>query len=117
MTLNQALLNKSLLDATKCGNAEAMRIRIRQGASVDARGYLFNTPLHIAAKLGDLEAVRLLLDRGADTTNRNFLGHTALNVAQKDGHFVIAKMISNLLNKNEVGYIDDLDQPAPHSFK
>jgi len=67
--------------ASRKGNHEHMAILLDNGAAIDARGDLYNTPLHEAALCGQAQAVEFLLSRGADATLKNELEQTPLDVA------------------------------------
>lgn len=66
-----------LANAAKYGNAELIRLLLKNGAKVnDPR----NPPIHWAGKP---EVAKALIDAGADVNQRNSQGETALHLAKK----------------------------------
>lgn len=63
-------LDKSLLEAARMGNTEAMRQHIKAGARVNAVDQWGNTPLGYAAASGDLVRAQLLLKERAEVEGR-----------------------------------------------
>ncbi|MEO8619962.1 MAG: ankyrin repeat domain-containing protein [bacterium] len=61
---------RAIADAAGSNNAAAVRLMLRAGWPVDARGDLGGTPLHYAAWMGNVEMVRDLLQRGAPLEDR-----------------------------------------------
>jgi len=60
-------------------------VRNGAGATVNARGYMSNTPLHSAAYYGYVEVVRFLLGHNADVNSRDVEGSTPLHHASNEG--------------------------------
>ncbi len=73
-------------DEVNMGNLENVVRLIEQGADVNGRDLLGNTPLMAAAYTGQPDMVRLLLVRGADRSLRGFDGKTAREMAEQVGH-------------------------------
>lgn len=81
-------------------NAEACRILIDAGSSVDVTGFTSrdgsaeSTPLHLAAESGAREAVELLLSRGANVNAVNNFQRTPLFWARKAGKTDVAELLA-----------------------
>lgn len=73
-------------DEVNRGNPENVMRLIEQGADVNGRNVLENTPLMAAAYTGQADMVRLLLARGADKSLQGFDGKTAQEMAAQAGH-------------------------------
>ncbi|EQC24975.1 TKL protein kinase [Saprolegnia diclina VS20] len=71
--------------AARDGDADAVRFRLYEGHSVNAKGEHDGTPLHVAAENGHVETARLLLDKGAVIDAKDKDGETALHVAAAHG--------------------------------
>ena len=65
--------------------AEAIKL-IRQGADIDKRNYIGNTPLHEASIEGSMNMARALVNGGANLNARNFDGRTPLMLALVNGY-------------------------------
>jgi ankyrin repeat protein len=61
---------QAIVDAAMGNNADAVRLMLRAGWPIDARGELGGTPLHFAAWLGNAELVADLLRYGAPLEDR-----------------------------------------------
>ena len=80
-------LTAELDDEVNMGRLENVRQLLRQGADVNGRNALGDTPLKAAAYTGQADMVRLLLESGADSTAKDFIqGKTASQWAHKLGH-------------------------------
>ncbi|KAI8516500.1 hypothetical protein Bbelb_050810 [Branchiostoma belcheri] len=66
------------------GHTGTVQALLTAGATVDARDYLNETPLHAAAKKGHPECVRVLLRAGANTVIRNSDNKTAEELAVQE---------------------------------
>ena len=64
----------------KWGDAEAVRLLVKAGATIDKPGEDNNTPLHYAAMLGKLEAAKCLVELGAKPS-RDRYGNTPSQLA------------------------------------
>lgn len=74
--------------ASANGNAEIVRILIRNGSEIEATDYMDNTALCIAAELGKDEVIRALLQNNANINHQNMKGDTPLMLAsanKRDG--------------------------------
>lgn len=67
--------------AASNGNAEIVRILIRNGGEVDATDYMENTALCIAAELGKESVIRALIQNNANIDHQNLKGDTPLMLA------------------------------------
>lgn len=73
-------------DEVNTGNLDNVGHLLEQGADVNGRDVLGNTPLIAAAYTGQAGMVRLLLTRGADKSLQGFDGKTARETAEQVGH-------------------------------
>lgn len=73
--------------------AEAIRVLVRHGASVNAPNKSGFTPLHHAAENGAADAAAALLAAGADRSARNASGETAADVAKRKGHQTLVSLL------------------------
>lgn len=96
---------------------------LEEGADVDQRNVMGESPLIRAAHNGHLHTVRFLLERGADVNAVDIGDNTALHWASMRGHVEICKVLleagadKTLRNKQEKVPID-LAQPCwSHSYR
>lgn len=80
--------NTALHLIVDCGGSnvdivDIIEILIDNGANVDSKNSLGNTPLHHAAKNGNKAAVKSLIARGASTNEKNGAGRTPLVYCKK----------------------------------
>ncbi|KAH8977324.1 ankyrin repeat-containing domain protein [Lactarius deliciosus] len=71
---------------------------IQHGADVNAQNGDQSTPLHLAASSRlavEGNVVRLLLKHGANVDAKDGDGRTPLQVASSEGHYWIAKLLSD----------------------
>jgi ankyrin repeat protein len=61
--------------------------------SVNERGILGDTPLHLAAVSGDIRVGKILLDAGADPNIRGEYGDTPLHQAVGQKHYDFVKLL------------------------
>ena len=85
MTDQECLLLK-LQDEVNMGHLEVVQQLIEQGADVNGKDALGNTPLMAAAYTGQDDMVGILLASGADITAKGFDSKTAKDLAQELGH-------------------------------
>lgn len=83
-----------LIEATKLGNTEVVRILLHYGAEVEVRSTtVYWTPLHIAANRNYKEILGLLLEKGADRQALTMDGKTAWALAQEVGNGEICQIL------------------------
>ena len=90
-----------LIIAAHNGNLNSVKILLRYGADIEARGTLKIddeviegcTPLWAAAASGRLDVVKLLIERNADVDSRTSSGSTPLRVAAHEGHLDIVRCL------------------------
>ena len=90
-----------LIIAAHNGNLNSVRILLRYGADIAARGTLTIddeviegcAPLWAAAASGRLDVVKLLIERNADVDSRTLTGSTPLRVAAHEGHLDIVRCL------------------------
>lgn len=99
-------LNEQLWEATRRGDAAAVKDLLAKGADVNAKWRYDQTPLFKAAERGHTEVVKVLLDAGAKTDVRDtFYRATPLTWAADKGH---AEIVRLLLDKGAPGVEDVL---------
>jgi ankyrin repeat protein len=86
-------------DSVNEGDLESVRYLLEQGADVNGRNVLGDTPLMAAAHVGSARMVRLLLASGADAGARNGRGETAEDIAGALGH---REVLSSLADQGAV---------------
>ena len=90
-----------LIIAAHNGNLNSVRILLRYGADIAARGTLTIddeviegcAPLWAAAASGRLDVVKLLIERNADVDSRTLTGSTPLRVAAHEGHLDVVRCL------------------------
>ena len=90
-----------LIIAAHNGHLNSVKILLRYGADIEARGTLKIendvmegcTPLWAAASAGHLDVVKLLIKRKADVDGRASNGSTPLRVAAHDGHLDVVRCL------------------------
>ena len=97
MTRNE--LNLALMEVARGGVLDIVKLRISQGADVNAQDTIGNTSLHWAATFGKSETVNVLLENGADADVENYDGNTASDLAGQHGYEVISKSLNNAQSK------------------
>ncbi len=90
--INFTLKNKILIDASKNGNMEIVKLVLSSGPIDD---FYANAALSYAAKKGAIEIVQLLLDTDADVNAISDDGDTALMRASKKGNREIVELLLN----------------------
>ncbi len=87
-------------DDIKNNNVLELAKAIKNGADVNAKDEVGNTPLMLAASFCSLEVAKLLIDKGADINSKNSGGVTALLMATKlPVHKDSVEMVKLLLEK------------------
>ncbi len=99
-------LNDKLYEATRVGDAAAVKTLLDKGADVNAKFRYGATALFKAAERGYTEVVKLLLERGADVSVKDtFYGATAMTWALDNKHI---EVVSLLLDKDKESVEDVL---------
>lgn len=94
-------LNEQLWEASRTGDAAAVKKLLEQGADVNAKFRYNQTPLFKAAERGHTEVVKVLLAGGAEVNLKDtFYGATAITWAADKGH---AEVVRALLEKGAEG--------------
>src|SRR6266850_634352 len=78
-------INSELLAAARGGTTTAVKALLEQGAAVNSRNRLGDSPLLIAAKNGYTPMALLVLQHGADVNQRNLSGISPLMAAAFNG--------------------------------
>ena len=90
-----------LIIAAHNGHLKSVKILLKYGADIEARGTLNRgdevikgcTPLWAAADTGCLDVVKLLIEQNADVDGRTSKGSTPLRVAAHEGHLDIVRCL------------------------
>ncbi len=90
--INFTLKNKILIDASKKGTVEIVKLVLNSGPIDD---FYANVALMYASKKGTIEIVKLLLDSGANVNAISEDGDTALMRASKKGNIEIVELLLN----------------------
>lgn len=83
-----------LMEATKGGSLELVRLLLKRGEGVNQRDYNERTPLMFASKNGNIDMVKLLLNNGANAKLTDEEDYNALDYAQKNNHADIAELLT-----------------------
>lgn len=87
-------LDEQLWEATRKGDAAAVKALIAKGANVNARWRYNQTPLFKASERGHTEVVKVLLDAGADVSVRDtFYSATPLTWAIDKDHVEVVRVL------------------------
>jgi hypothetical protein len=87
-------LDQQLWDATRRGDAAAVRAALAKGANANAKWRYDQTPLFKAAERGDAEIVKILLEHKADPNVRDtFYQATPLYWATDKGHTEVVRAL------------------------
>jgi ankyrin repeat protein len=76
-----------------CNTTEVVAFLLENGANINDRDTIDQTPLIIAAFNGCTDIVKMLLDSGADIGHRNDQGENALISAAQEGHIDTVKLL------------------------
>lgn len=90
---DQQIINDALLETTKAGYADIVKLFLDHHASVEAKNEFNQTPLHLAVEGGYVDIVKLLLDRNASVEAKIEYEHTPLHVAVQEGYVDIVKLL------------------------
>lgn len=87
-------LNDQLFEATRAGDAVAVKALLDKGADVNARFRYGTTALFKAAERGHVEVVKVLLAHGADVTVQDTFYHeTAIGWALQNSHSEVVRLL------------------------
>jgi ankyrin repeat protein len=87
-------LNDQLWEASRVGDAAAVKAALDRGAEVDAKFRYGQTALFKAAERGHAEVVKILLERGASVNLRDtFYGATPMTWALDKGHVAVVRAL------------------------
>ncbi|MGI5172599.1 ankyrin repeat domain-containing protein [Treponema sp. OMZ 840] len=84
----------AVFSAVKSDNDSLIKIFIKNGADLNLRDYLGNTPLHACVRWEAQKAALMLL-KSADVNAKNLSGKTALHEAAHGGRIKTAKLLLN----------------------
>lgn len=85
--------NSLLHLAVREGNVDIIKYLASEGANVNIRNIVDETPLHIAANLGNLDVVIQLISNGADINIKDSIGNTPLHDAVENDQIQIVKYL------------------------
>jgi ankyrin repeat protein len=98
--------------AAEAGNIEAVKQHLAEGADVNARSVIDDTPLHFAAGEGHKEVVELLIANGADVNAKGGIsGSTPLHFAALFGHKEVVELL--IAKGADVNAKDDMSGSIP----
>ena len=87
-------LNDQLFEATRAGDAAAVKALLDKGADANARFRYGTTALFKAAERGHAEVVKVLLAHGADVTVQDTFYHeTAIGWALQNNHSEVVRLL------------------------
>ena len=93
--MTQDGLNSALMEVARGGILDIVKLRISQGADVNAQDNIGNTSLHWAAMFGKGETVKVLLESGADADVENLDGNTPSDLAGQHGYEATSRMLNS----------------------
>ena len=86
----------ALLKASRnCDATNVVSFLLENGADVDDRDLIDQTPLIVASQHGCKNIVELLLNAGSNIKHKNQQGETALLTATQEGHIDVVKILIN----------------------
>lgn len=87
-------INQDLINASKTGNVEEVKILLEKGADTNHRDDNSRlTSLLYASRNGYIEIVKLLIEKGANVNEKSAEGCAALVLASEKGHMEIVKLL------------------------
>jgi len=113
-----------LCRAIEEGNLEKVKLLLDQGANINGKNRVTNTPLITACMKNNIEIARLLIEKGADVNDTNKYGSPPLIFAVLANNIALAKLLCNekmrlnvalsnglnlLVVSIEYGYVDMLE--------
>ncbi len=118
--MTQDELNSALMEAARCGVPDFVKLRLSEGADVNAKDMQGYTALHWAAFFGRDEIVRLLVANGAKVDAININGDDPCTLASEHGHESIATYLNQTrkqplpVNVREWISLDQAREQFPH---
>lgn len=85
--------NDKMIQATRMGDAAAVKELLSQGASVEAKDNLGNSALTCAVEDTQMECVAVLLENGAEVNTRSYNGYSPLILSTIKGQKKMARML------------------------
>jgi len=105
--LTQEEKDERLIDASRNGRLEEVKMLIEAGADINTKNEWEDTSLMFASYHGYIDLVKLLIEAGADINAKNNYGSTALIYASAHNHKEIVKLLleagADIDNKNKYG--------------
>jgi ankyrin repeat protein len=103
-----------------CSSPAVAKLLIEKGASVDARDFYSQTPLHYAVQCSSCDVVELLLKKGADVNAKDHGLSTPLHEAVRSAQIEMAKLLISKgadLNAKDCGGRSPLSYAEGEIFK
>jgi ankyrin repeat protein len=89
-------LNDLLIDASKYGHIEIVKLLLEKGANINHKNCKNYTALIQASYNGHIEIVKLLLEKGANISEKTHYASTEIIFASVMGHHEIVKILLNV---------------------
>ena len=74
-------------------SAESLQLLLDNGANIESKDIMGNTPAHYAARLGNLSSLVVLIDAGFDIKTRGYCGCTVLHTAAYRNRTAVVKYL------------------------
>jgi ankyrin repeat protein len=95
--------------AAAYGSTALIKCFIQKGKDINAPTEQGLTPLHIAASCGRLDMAHYLVQHGTNIhATTKISGKKALDLAAQNGHYGIARYLSQLMDENKNGHYEQL---------
>lgn len=95
----------SLHEAARSGDVKVLLERVQEGAAINAKDEMGNTPLHLAAMGGHVEIAHALLKLGADSMAKNKEGKRPSELAASDA-ILSACQAAESVRRREIALFD-----------
>ena len=86
----------ALLFAVLCNKTDVIRLLLQNGADVNKRDRLGNTPVHYAAMMNYTEAIAMLMRHGASINITNNRGEKPIDLARRFKKEAAVRMLEQL---------------------